>query len=63
MVLEQYFCTGEEGCLNHCEIETGDRVKNRKRQKNVPMQEAHLLLSQLAYSSVICLVKQFFFSN
>lgn len=29
----EHFCTGEEGYLHHTEMETGDRVKNRKRQK------------------------------
>lgn len=42
-------------------METGDRVKNRKRQKNCSNCKKHIcLLSQLAYSPVICLLKQVF---
>lgn len=49
------------GIFHHCEMETGDRVKNGKRQKKSSNCRKHIcLLSQLAYSSVICLVKQIF---
>lgn len=60
-VIWDHFCTAEERYLHHYEMETGDRVKNRKRQKTSSNCRKHIcLLTQLAYSSVICLVKQIF---
>lgn len=64
LAFEQYETISAQerrGIFHHCEMETGDRVKNGKRQEKSSNCRKHIcLLSQLAYSSVICLVKRIF---